>query len=515
MSASQEHDVPTHCENCQTPLEGHYCHACGQSVVNPVRHAGHALEEVFEAFWHLDGRIFRTLRDLLHPGRVAANYLAGQRTRYVAPLRLFVVVSVLAFFVGHLAVRTETDEKPVVGDTITVGNTTVRLGEESDRLAQATTVEEVEQIRQQTLKELNQARAAVAAVPQGRKGIDTAIDVINKKADKRVAQLKEQGPQLDPAAEAAAASAGPAESAAPDKAAPATGEPAAKTAPAAPAPIAVTPTIEFASTLSEVERLRDEKIAPIRQRLAALPADSTAARNREILAIREINHAAGCRAAQLEIRHAEASEGLVKRRAGDDVVQYGDTDCGTFSLINPGPWDPDINPLVIESAPKFFNRWLNEQIGKGRGNIQRMERDPKLYVHAFLSAVPSALFLLVPVFALLLKLAYLGSGRLYLEHLVVALYSHAFLCLSLLVIFIITALNHVIAPHWSGFNWVTGWSTGLLIAWMPIYLLLMQKRVYGNGWLVTALRFTLIGWFYFFLLGFAVSVMALVNLVRM
>lgn len=42
--------------------------------------------------------------------------------------------------------------------------------------------------------------------------------------------------------------------------------------------------------------------------------------------------------------------------------------------------------------------------------------------------MPTALFILMPVFALLLKLAYLGSGRLSLEHLVVALYSHAFLC---------------------------------------------------------------------------------------
>ena len=53
------HDAyPTHCENCGAPLQGHYCHDCGQSVVNPVRHAAHVMEEVFEAFWHLDGRIF-------------------------------------------------------------------------------------------------------------------------------------------------------------------------------------------------------------------------------------------------------------------------------------------------------------------------------------------------------------------------------------------------------------------------------------------------------------------------
>ncbi|AAW73825.1 conserved hypothetical protein [Xanthomonas oryzae pv. oryzae KACC 10331] len=39
----------------------------------------HAVEEVFESFWHLDGRIFRTLRDLLVPGRLALRLLSGQR----------------------------------------------------------------------------------------------------------------------------------------------------------------------------------------------------------------------------------------------------------------------------------------------------------------------------------------------------------------------------------------------------------------------------------------------------
>ena len=70
-------------------------------------------------------------------------------------------------------------------------------------------------------------------------------------------------------------------------------------------------------------------------------------------------------------------------------------------------------------------------------------------MRALLGAVPSALFLLVPVFALLLKLAYLGSGRLYLEHLVVALYSHAFLCMAMLAFFVLVALDHAITPHWA------------------------------------------------------------------
>ena len=73
------------------------------------------LEEVFESFWHLDGRVFRTLRDLLVPGRTALEYLAGHRQRYLPPLRMFVIMSLLAFFVGRATIHF--DDEPSPGST--------------------------------------------------------------------------------------------------------------------------------------------------------------------------------------------------------------------------------------------------------------------------------------------------------------------------------------------------------------------------------------------------------------
>jgi len=35
------------CENCDTALQGHYCHRCGQSAHNPLKHVSHVIEEVF------------------------------------------------------------------------------------------------------------------------------------------------------------------------------------------------------------------------------------------------------------------------------------------------------------------------------------------------------------------------------------------------------------------------------------------------------------------------------------
>jgi hypothetical protein len=485
-SAHGQHDL-THCENCKTPLHGHYCHVCGQSMINPIRHAGHALEEVFESFWHLDGRIFRTLRDLLSPGRVALNYIAGHRMRYVAPLRLFVVVSVLTFFVAQFAIHI--DEGSSFFNFEDASGATVRLGNTKKQIKRADTIAEVEAIRARTVKELRIAAAAVPA--QARDPIDVSIRNLNRQADKRIEALRiEQG--LDAAQVATQKTQGARDASALD---------------ADP--------IETAKTLAEVETARDARIAPISAELAKLPPRSSEAIERGN-AIREINAEAGCRIAQLQRSHAKASEGAASSESGHE--RYGQDECrsvGAPLSFNGVPWNAQTNPLQVGWWPKFANDWLNKQVGRGEANLALLQKEPWRYVHALLSAVPSALFLMVPVFALLLKLAYLGSGRGYLEHLTIGLYSHVFLCLLLLAMFVLMLLSGVITPHWSSFGWISGLGIGLLWTWMPIYLLIMQKRVYGNGWPLTLIRYTVVGSLYFVLMSMAAVFLAVSAIVRM
>lgn len=486
-SSAAGHGDLTHCENCQTLLQGHYCHVCSQSVVNPVRHVGHALEEVFESFWHLDGRIFRTLRDLLSPGRVARNYIGGHRARYVAPLRLFVIVSVLTFFVAQFAIHVDEDSSFIQFND--AQGATVRLGNSKKLIKQAETIAEVEALRTRTVKELQTAAAEVPV--EARNPIDVSIQNLNRQADKRIDALRvEQG--LDGAQVAAQKAEGQREGLVPQ-----------------------TDAIAAAKTLAEVETARDQRIAPIQAELAKLSPKSNPAIERGNR-IRRINAEAGCRIARLQVAHALASEGAATRKSEHD--RYGEADCydiGDPLSFNGKPWNAQTNPLNVTWWPKFANDWLNRQVGRGEANFKRLQKEPWRYIHTLLSAVPSALFLMVPLFALLLKLAYLGSGRGYLEHLAVALYSHVYLCLSVLAIFALMLLDNAIAPHWSAFGWISGIGIGLLWAWMPIYLLIMQKRVYGNGWLVTLLRYSVIGTLYFFLLTFAAMILAVAAVVRM
>jgi hypothetical protein len=200
-------------------------------------------------------------------------------------------------------------------------------------------------------------------------------------------------------------------------------------------------------------------------------------------------------AAEIRVRAAAADRVAELTGAPAAAEPAADPEQLTFNMLgHRGAWHPQTNPLVIDWWPDFANRWLNQRIGRAQDNLERMEGNPDLWLQAFMGALPTALFVLMPVFALLLKLFYIGTRRLYLEHLVVALYSHAFLLLSLLALFLINALKNVLVP---GAVIALTLVEIALYTWMPIYLLLMQKRVYQQAWWLTLPKYLLLGTVYF------------------
>jgi hypothetical protein len=55
----------------------------------------------------------------------------------------------------------------------------------------------------------------------------------------------------------------------------------------------------------------------------------------------------------------------------------------------------------------------------------------------------------------------------------------------------------------------------LVALWMPLYLLLMQKRVYRQGWIMTLLKFCVLGTCYIVLLSLGGALNLVVSLVAM
>lgn len=414
-------DAHAACANCGTALAGEYCHQCGQYAHNPLSSFRHAVEDVFESFWHLDGRIFRTLRDLFVPGRVARNYLAGHRVRYIPPLRLFVVLSLMTFFVGKLV--------------LDPGGDFIRTDGATSEIARAQTVEDVRRIEARLLAPIEAAEQA-RTVP----GVDASLVAarvrIQGEAASRIVELRE-AQKTRAAGKAPAASAPPAAS-----------KPSAS--PAGAGPVAGTGGAGAAS---------------------AAPADGAAS--------------------------AEDEDATVVWNAGNGDVAF-------VCRFNGRPWHATDNPVRVAWLPGFAEKLLNKRVGRACENLRETNRNGDRLFQQFLGAVPTALFLLMPVFALLLKVCFLGSGRTYLEHVVVALYSHCFLLLTLMAMFLLAAAGNAGAP-----GWLTG--TGYAVAWigMPVYLWLMQRRVYGGGWWINALRYLVIGWTYVLLVSLATAYAAL------
>lgn len=87
------------CKSCNTPLQGDYCHVCGEKLLRPEdKSAKKWLADLLSNIWMLDGKLFKTLKYLLlKPGKFARDYAEGIRKPYVKPLNLFLMVNVLYF----------------------------------------------------------------------------------------------------------------------------------------------------------------------------------------------------------------------------------------------------------------------------------------------------------------------------------------------------------------------------------------------------------------------------------
>ena len=375
------------CQNCGELLLGEHCYACGQPTKGLVRHFSSIIGDFMDSVFELDSRILRTLGPLLFkPGYLSEEYFAGRRVRYVSPVRLFVFLSIFAFFAAQLSfdinVNQADDEKSEQAE----GERERRSG----NLRRATTVAEVERIRDEALAEIKQARQQSAQVPGVGIGLDAAEKGIAAEAARRIREIEESER---------------------------TGKP---------------------------------------------------------------------------LRVAEDDNGRIS--------------------FNGTPWDAEKNPVTISWFSEGMNKKLNERIGRAEGNIERIQKDPNLLKDAFLSTVPTTLFVVLPLFALLLKVAYVFKRRLYMEHLIVALHSHSFLCASLLVVLLLDAL----ATWTADMAWLSrplGWIEVAMIVWMPIYLLLMQKRVYRQGWIMTTLKYSVLGYCYIVLLSLGAAAALMVNLV--
>lgn len=174
------------------------------------------------------------------------------------------------------------------------------------------------------------------------------------------------------------------------------------------------------------------------------------------------------------------------------------------------PWHRTDHPLQIAWLSAEQNERLNDRIAQLERTLVRIRSQPGLLTEAMWQRAPAVMFVLLPVFALLLQLVYLRQGRRYVEHLIIALHSHSFVFLALTAAVLLGALTRH-AP--GALAAAAALSESLVEWWIPIHLLLFQKQVYRQGWWGTLFKYGLIASLYLVLAVLAVTVGALVSVI--
>ncbi|MGA7437422.1 MAG: DUF3667 domain-containing protein [Luteibacter sp.] len=372
------------CANCEAPLQGEFCHECGQSIHSVLKPVSHMLEDAGDIFFHMDERIVHTVPPLYtKPGFLTLEYFSGRRVRYIAPFRLMFVFCLLCFFFMHLAVNAVKFGSSEAGEKDTMG-----------QFAQAATADDVHEIYRDEIRTLLATESDPQTLPIVKSGLTAVRGLVRDAANKRLTELK---------------------------------------APLIPAP----------GTGGE---------------------DDIKLKHANVLTSNELHFAIGWLPGSVNDR---LNEGFDRLKL--NFVQ----------ATNPGP--------------------------------QQKEAIHRMWEGLF-GVLPQTMFIMVPIFALVLKLFYAFRRRLYVEHLIVALHSHAFLFVSLMLLTLLGFARNAIAPHVTFAGSLISLVEFAMWIWMPVYLLIMQKRVYRQGWGMTILKYWLIGSVYFWLLLFALLIAVVIGI---
>ena len=102
MSHGKLRDDKT-CLNCGHQVDERFCPHCGQENIESRQPFHFLFTHFIEDFTHYDGEFWKTIKYLLiRPGKLTKEYLAGKRQLYVAPVKLYIFISFITFFVPSL-----------------------------------------------------------------------------------------------------------------------------------------------------------------------------------------------------------------------------------------------------------------------------------------------------------------------------------------------------------------------------------------------------------------------------
>jgi len=188
--------------------------------------------------------------------------------------------------------------------------------------------------------------------------------------------------------------------------------------------------------------------------------------------------------------------------AGQNQPKNEDDGEGSFAGMSEQKWDQfqymfsndELTYAQIEDSLRlneegFWAQLLAKQVYK-------VNKEDKGFLGYIISNIPIMMFVLLPVFAFILKILYIRRKWLYIKHLVHALHLHIFAYLIYGTTLLIN-INLVHADH----RPTVGFISFVLVS---TYAYISFLRVYLQGWFKTLVKFNMVGFTYFITLFTAI-----------
>src|SRR3954452_9816458 len=401
----------THCENCGAPLTGEFCSHCGQHAIDYRRSILRVLWDAADSFLNWDTKFLHSLNQLLiRPWGLTNDFNAGRRARYVHPLRLYLIASIVFFLLAR-AIDWDSAQGPIQ----------LTAQDRSELVASLSKM--IEPSSPLTPEQRSQVELARVKLAEAQGGLTAEERAEVKKAFR--AYIKS----------------------------------------------------EVRKTLSAEERA---KMATAMARIPKIPDPG-----------------------ELEIPPP-----VVPTPPSDPTAVSTPGEHPAVPLVIPSPKPKAKPPLPFtvdregETKPPFA-MWLEKQV---KDKIGEDGSRAKLFLDTLRSNIPAMMLCCIPLFALILKLLYIRKGRFYVEHLVYALHIHTFLYVSVIVTSLLVMGANRTVPA------LSGWITALMTIAIVVQIFLSIRRVYGQGWFMTLVKFLFGGLVYCFILVLAVGTTAFITL---
>jgi hypothetical protein len=199
-----------------------------------------------------------------------------------------------------------------------------------------------------------------------------------------------------------------------------------------------------------------------------------------------------------------------KHKHHDDDEDVDDDDRGSFfSRLFDNTEDSTYNGYLVsqQKLPAierdgFFER---QAVKKEFAYKQYGSRAREVFLDELKHNVPKMMFVLLPLFALILRFAFWKNKKFYVEHLIFSFHLHCFLFLFLIVIMLINMLPDVYNIH--------GWANFAAVVGITLYIYKAFQSVYHRSRFRTISKMIGISFTYFFAFTFCMLILVLITAV--